>query len=118
MPDRVAGYRPTIELSDDDLRLRQKSVGLEPEDARRLATLKNLIHQHVDDYVAAFFDYFSEFPQSAGAEPRQQLLAEARKLKHDHVLAIAGGDYGRSYVEQRLRLGELYGEMGLDARQF
>jgi rsbT co-antagonist protein RsbR len=43
---------------------------------------------------------------------------EARRLKCDHLTAMAQGDYGARYVKQRLRLAMLYSEVGLDVRVF
>lgn len=46
------------------------------------------------------------------------MLAEAHRLKRDHLIAMVGGDYGREYVEQRIILGSFYSRAGLDARMF
>ena len=42
------------------------------------------------------------------------VLHEAKRLEREHVIAMVGGDYGQSYVEQRLGLGVLYGKAGIN----
>ena len=50
------------------------------------------------------------------------MLTDAKRQKRDHLIAMVsgnyGGNYGREYVEQRLRLGALYATVGLDFQAF
>jgi rsbT co-antagonist protein RsbR len=46
------------------------------------------------------------------------VLAEAKRVKHEHLLAMVSSEYGKSYVEQRVKLGSLYSSAGLDVRLF
>ena len=45
-------------------------------------------------------------------------LDRARELKKRHLRAMVGGEYGLHYVEERLKLGLLYAQVGLDVRLF
>jgi rsbT co-antagonist protein RsbR len=109
-------YRP--QFSERDVERRRRYVGLQDEDVERIRTLKPLIVREVDNYVAAFFDHLSGFEEAAGLTSKPEVLAEAKRLKHEHLLAMVEGNYGVGYVEQRLRLGILYGRVGLDVRVF
>src|SRR5262249_10171996 len=52
--------------------------------------------------------------EAGGLFNTPSVLHEAKRLEREHVIAMVGGDYGQSYVEQRLGLGVLYGKAGIN----
>jgi rsbT co-antagonist protein RsbR len=74
--------------------------------------------RHADEHAAAFFDYLTQFGEAASLFRNPHVLAEAKRLKHEHLLAMVSGEYGKTYVEQRVKLGSLYSSAGLDVRLF
>jgi rsbT co-antagonist protein RsbR len=119
MSDREIDFESyRSQFGERNVERRRRYVGLEPEDIERIKTLKPLIVREADRYVAAFFGHFAGFEEASGLTSKPEVLAEAKRLKHEHLLAMVEGSYGPSYVEQRLRLGILYGRVGLDVRLF
>jgi rsbT co-antagonist protein RsbR len=106
------------EVIDYDPERRKRFVDLKSEDIARIAAIKNAVAGHAEEHAAAFFNYLSQFEEAAPLFRNSDLLREARRLKHEHLLAMASGEYGRNYVEQRVKLGALYGKLGIDARVF
>ena len=101
-----------------DVERRKKFVNLQEIDLEHIAELKDDVIKHLEEHVGAFFDYLRELPEAHGLMSSGDMLAEARRLKRDHLIAMVGGDYGREYVEQRVILGSFYSRAGLDARMF
>jgi rsbT co-antagonist protein RsbR len=106
------------DVIDFDPERRKRFVDLKPEDTNRIAAIKNAVVGHAEEHGAAFFNYLSQFEEAAALFRNSDLLREAKRLKQEHLQAMASGEYGRNYVEQRVKLGALYGRLGIDARVF
>jgi rsbT co-antagonist protein RsbR len=107
-----------VAVSDFDIERRKRFVDLQPADLARIAAVKALTLQHIDEHVGVFFDYLSKLEEAAPLFGKRDVLEEAKRRKHDHLVALVSGDYGKEYVHQRVLLGRLYGRVGLDARVF
>jgi rsbT co-antagonist protein RsbR len=112
MPFRVTEFAPS------DIERRLEFVNLGPDDHQRISALKAGVLEHLDEHVAAFFEHLSRFEESRGLTGRSDLLDEARRLKREHLVAMVSGDYGRAYIEQRFRLGQLYSRAALEVSIF
>jgi rsbT co-antagonist protein RsbR len=115
-PPKIA--RHLQEVSSFDVERRWRFVDLGKDDLRRIAAIKDLIDKHAEEHAAAFFSYLSKLPEAAEMFARRELLAEARRLKAEHLAAMVAGDYGQRYVEERIRLGMLYSKVRLEGRIF
>jgi rsbT co-antagonist protein RsbR len=107
-----------VKLTDEEIERRKVFVGLTLEDIRRITAVRDIVVERADAIAEVFFQFLSSLPEAQPLFRRHDLLAEARRRKRDHLVAMVGGDYGRHYVEQRLRLGDLYARIGLDVRVF
>jgi rsbT co-antagonist protein RsbR len=105
-------------LNDAAIERRRRIVGFEPADLPRIAAIKNLVSQHIEDYTTTFFGYLQDLEEARPLFVSRTLLDRARQLKREHLAALVAGDYGARYVEQRLELGSLYARAGLEPRVF
>jgi rsbT co-antagonist protein RsbR len=112
MPFRVTEFAPS------DIERRLEFVSLGPDDRARIAAVKPEVVEHLDEHVAAFFDHLARFEEARGLTGRRDLLAEAARLKREHLVAMVAGDYGSEYVQQRFRLGQLYSRAALEVSVF
>ena len=104
--------------SENDARQRRRYVGLTAEDLARIADIRSDILDHRDEHANAFFGHLSSVPEAGELMQRSDLLQKARRLKDEHLVQMASGDYGPAYVEQRFKLGKLYAQAKLDPRIF
>jgi rsbT co-antagonist protein RsbR len=116
--DQLKPDQHLLQITEYDVERRKRFVDLQPDDLARIAASKDLVLKHVDEHAAAFFDYLSKLEEAADLFNRRELFDEAKRRKHDHLIAMVEGDYGESYVEQRLQLGLLYSRARLDPRVF
>lgn len=105
-------------LTRDAIQRRRAYVGLGADDLTELAAAKPIVHQTVEQHVDAFFGYLAELPEARAVMQNREALSLARKLKRAHLLAMVEGEYGEVYVEQRLKLGQLYSQVGLEPAVF
>jgi rsbT co-antagonist protein RsbR len=101
-----------------DAERRRRFVDLGHEDIARILTIKNVMTENLDRFADDFFDYLGHIEEAAPLLKNAAALATARKLKREHLIAMAQGEYGSSYAEQRVRLGLLYASVGLEVRVF
>jgi len=103
-----------LQLSPHDIERRKAFVGLQPEDVARIRSIQDIFLPNADRYVAAFFDHLAGIAETAKLSGSHSVLEEAKCLEHEHLVAMMQGDYGKDYMEQRVRLGMLYSRAGLD----
>lgn len=107
-----------LTLADHEIQRRLKFVGFGPLDIVRVRALSDLINRHAEDYVASFFEYLSSLEEASGLMSNRATMDTARRLKTEHVKAMTRGQYGASYVEERMKLGIMYATAGLDPHVF
>jgi rsbT co-antagonist protein RsbR len=105
-------------LNDGAIERRKKIVSLEPVDLTRIARIRDLVLRQLDGYSAAFFEHLAGLDEGNALLENRALADKAKRLKREHLRAMVSGDYGSRYVEQRVELGSLYAEAGLDTRVF
>jgi rsbT co-antagonist protein RsbR len=95
-------------LHPETTRRRIAFMNFSSDDAAKVRDVKAEVLDHLDEHMAAFFGYLEKFPEGRGLFSRPDLLAEARKLKREHLIAMIEGEYEGPYVQQRFRLGQIY----------
>jgi rsbT co-antagonist protein RsbR len=104
-----------LQLSPHDVERRKAFVGLQPDDVTRITSIKDIFLPNADRYITTFFDHLARIEETSRLFNRNT-LEEAKRLEHEHLIAMMQGEYGRDYMEQRVRLGMLYSRAGLDVR--
>jgi len=105
-------------ITEQDLERRKRFVNLLPADLDRIASIRELVAGHAEELTKAFFQYLAGFEEARVLLGYKELTDQARQLKREHLLAMVSGHYDIKYVEQRIRLGLLYGRVGLDTKVF
>jgi rsbT co-antagonist protein RsbR len=107
-----------LTIDPSEIEKRKKFVSFGPEDSKNLSTIKPLIANKVSELTKVFFDYLENLPEARPLFASTKVLEEARSLKREHLLAMVEGEYQVYYVDQRLRLGRLYSQVGLEIKVF
>ena len=105
-------------LTPEEIERRKTYVGLTPAEAKAITSARKAVQETVEKHVEVFFSYLARIPEAHRLIENREQLPLARRLKREHVLAMVEGDYGDGYVEQRLRLAELYSKIGLEPAVF
>jgi rsbT co-antagonist protein RsbR len=107
-----------VSTAEHDIERRRRGVGLGKDDIARIITLKQILVAGVDGYTEGFFRHLADAGEAPALFARPDALDEAKRRKRQHLFALAAGDYGKEYVEQRIELGVLYSKYGLETRGF
>jgi rsbT co-antagonist protein RsbR len=105
-------------ITEANIERRKKAAGLGPDDLPKIASFKDLVVQHAEQFATTFFGHIGALEESRALLSNRDFMEKARRLKHEHLLALVSGNYGIEYVEQRMKLGTLYSKVGLDLRVF
>jgi rsbT co-antagonist protein RsbR len=107
-----------VGITETDLSRRREFVGLGPADLERIAAIRELVIRHADELTDVFFQHLTTLHEAKVLMGYRELTNQARALKRAHLVEMVGGKYDLAYAEQRIRLGLLYGRVGLDTRVF
>ena len=114
----VGSLMTEMSMTEDEIQRRLKFVGFGSTDVKCVLALRDLIVHHAAEYAAAFFDYLRAIDEAAPLVNDRATLEAARRLKIEHLKDMTTGEYGPSYVEERLKLGSLYALAGLAPHVF
>jgi len=107
-----------LRLEDEDVDRRKMFVNLQSEDLLHIAVIKDVVGAHANELADEFFEFLSTLPETSLLFQEYGQLDEVKRLKRAHILAMVAGKYDREYVEQRVRLGLIYGKAGVAVRAF
>jgi rsbT co-antagonist protein RsbR len=105
-------------INDENVARRRRIVGLDQQDAARIASVKDMILSHTDALTAVFFDSLAGIEEGRPLTGNRTALERARQLKREHLRAMVGAEYDAAYVNQRIELAMLYSKLGLELRVF
>lgn len=105
-------------LDQQNVERRKRIVDLTSEDIARIATLRDVVADHVDEFTGVFFDYLVSLDEGRALFANRTVTERARALKRDHLLAMVEGRYDTEYAIKRLELALLYSKYELDLRVF
>ena len=72
---------------------------------------------NADKFTAAFFDHLEGMQEAANLFSNAQTLETAKRRKHDHIIAIAQGEYDELLLSAG-QLARLYSDVGLEVCAF
>ena len=107
-----------VGITSEDLERRRRAVDLGEADAANLAAIKPVISAHVDELVETFFGRLAMLPEAKVLLGYGELTRQAKNLKRAHLLEMVGGTYDLPYAETRIKLGLLYGRVGLPTKAY
>src|SRR5262245_31339512 len=107
-----------LTIDEQEIMRRLEYVDFGEADVRRLRAMAPLVREMADEATRVFFDsLLLHSPHNRLVRDQPQLEA-AQRLKRAHFLAMFEGHYGTDYVDDRLRLGQIYSGAGIEPPVF
>ena len=107
---------PTIDLKD--WQQRKKFIDFTEEDVQLLQELQPLAHAYADEVVDDLYRRFLEFAELRTFFPDNATLEGLKQLQKVYFLGLTGGEYGESYLANRLHIGSNHQRIGLSLRWY
>ncbi|MGD9682232.1 MAG: protoglobin domain-containing protein [Candidatus Obscuribacterales bacterium] len=108
----------TGEISDEQIANRKRWLLIDDETEERVRALDSLLEKNVETLMDTMYEHFNAFDHSRAFFPSPEVMARARKAQTEYFLRLTKGDYGRDYVEDRLRVGRTHHRTGLDTKWY
>jgi rsbT co-antagonist protein RsbR len=105
-------------LNDHDIRRRVRLVGLSADDSALIKTVRDVVLNNMTELTTGFFDTLRRLDDTASLFKNADAMAEAIRLKREHLTSMFSGEYDAEYAEQCLRLGTFYSKAGFDVTVF
>jgi rsbT co-antagonist protein RsbR len=105
-------------ITEAEIHARLQAVRFSQQDCQRIRGLQEVLERSADTATMQFIDYLKDSVEIQPLLKNGQLVEEIRRLKKAHILAMAAGEYGTEYVQQRIELGLIYSAIGLDVKWF
>lgn len=92
---------------------RKAFLGFGQDDIDILIGLRPLADRIVDEIVEQLYEIFIRFPETHRQLRDDATLERLKQAQHKYFLELFDGDYGASYFESRLNIGEVHHRVGL-----
>lgn len=107
-----------IGLDDEAIARRKAYFDLGDEDVQRLVGVADLAAEWVDGVIEDLYDHLLAFEETRAFFLDPKVLGHVQSMQRRYFLALTGGDYGRAYFADRLRVGATHRRVGLPIRWY
>lgn len=120
MPDsKYASTAEAWNLGDAEIDLRKRWLDLSASDETIIKeTVDKLLCQRIDELIGVMYGHFLSFEETRSFFPDQETLKRAQTAQTQYFERLTKGNYGRKYVEDRLRVGAAHYRIELDPKWY
>lgn len=118
MPCNVESLASQMGLHEIEIASRKSLFGLTPEVFKDLALGKAILETLVDQLVETFYENQLANPDIALIIGDQETLRRLKHYQREYMLSLVGGDYGKQYVENRLRIGQVHKRLSVEPKHY
>lgn len=105
----MAKVEQLFSLTESEVEARLELVGLGPVDRVLIAAAWPVVEPNIQGLTDAFFNYLGRFAEARRLLDSPALLEPLKRLKHDHLREMLGGNYQLGYANARTKMTVLYG---------
>jgi signal transduction histidine kinase len=119
-PDaRIPGYGIAPDRFGEDLWEECKRfLEFGPADFERLKTLLPHYPGGIDSLVDRFYEHLLSFENTRQVLAREDIAGRLRSAQHRYLESLVAGDFGKTYLQERLRIGLVHERIGLAPRWY
>jgi rsbT co-antagonist protein RsbR len=111
-------YAPTAVVTLQEWEQRKQFVGFTEEDTQLLRELSPVAEIYVDEVVEGLYHQFLQFEETRAFFPDDATLNRVKALQKKYFLELTQGDYGVTYLQNRLHIGRVHQQIGLSPRWY
>src|SRR5262245_58567675 len=102
-----------LSLTESEIDRRKAYLEITAEDERRLREAHPHLQRHAEAIIDRFYEYLLTHEHTRIMLSAPGLIDRLKKLQLRYFQELTAGDYGRSYFENRLRVGAAHNRAGL-----
>ena len=97
-----------IQMSDDEVERRKEFLEFRKEDVQALRALGETAKRYAEPVIEDLYRHFLSFEETRAFFRDPRVLDRVKQLQKDYFVRLTDGEYGRDYVENRLRIGTIH----------
>lgn len=105
-------------ITQEENKHRQDYLNLTEHDAAQLNTLQELLHKSKDLLMSAFYKNLLDFPETREFLKDEDKIAKLKAQQWRYLSALTSGKYDWDYVLDRLRVGIVHQQIGLEPKWY
>jgi rsbT co-antagonist protein RsbR len=106
-------HRTGLDMDAEEIRARKEFLEFGEEDIAALSGAHEMAQQYADPVIEDFYRYLLSFPQGRAFFQDPEVLHRVKGAQRDYFLDLTRGEYGDSYIKNRLRIGAVHQRVGL-----
>ncbi|WP_168798489.1 EAL domain-containing protein [Herbaspirillum sp. ST 5-3] len=107
-----------IGLTQDDIAERKAFLEFGQHDSDQLRTLHLPMVQAQDALAENFYSFLLKFPPLKELLPDIEAMSRLRQAHNRYFSQLTEGEYGQEYIQNRVRVGIVHNNIGLDAKWY
>jgi len=108
----------SINLSDQEIASRKSWLCLDSKDEKLISHFKPALQESIDKVIEELYVHFLSMDEPKSFFPDEQTLSRVKQAQKAYFSRLVVGDYGKEYVEDRLRVGSTHFKIDLDPKWY
>lgn len=108
----------SINLSDQEIDSRKQWLRLNNEDEEIISLFKPALQRSIDRVIEELYDHFLSMDEPRSFFPDEQTLNRVKHAQKAYFSRLVQGNYGKEYVEDRLKVGSTHFRIDLDPKWY
>ena len=107
-----------LDMDEDEVARRKAFLEFQDADVETLKGLRELARKYADPVIEEFYRHILSFEETKAFFRDPKVLARVKQLQKEYFVRLTEGDYGASYVENRLKIGAAHERVGLEPQWY
>lgn len=108
----------SINLSDQEIDSRKQWLCLSNADEEIISLFKPALQRSIDRVIEELYDHFLSMDEPRSFFPDEQTLNRVKQGQKAYFSRLVQGNYGKEYVEDRLKVGSTHFRIDLDPKWY
>jgi rsbT co-antagonist protein RsbR len=107
-----------IDVSADEIDRRKRWLEFSEQDVDQLARLNEIAGDYADEVIDDLYEHFLAFPETKRFFEDPRVLEYVKRMQREYFLRLTKGNYEQEYVQERLKIGAVHEQIGLDVKWY
>lgn len=115
---KISNLMQEMKINENDIERRKEWLEFTETDVAHLEELNNIAKGYAEELIKSLNEHFKKFEESSSIFDNPEVLNRVKVLQKEYFLRLTKGNYDSSYVEERLNIGSVHANIGLDVKWY
>jgi len=107
-----------MSVTNQEISRRKEFLEFRDEDEERLREINHLAERFADSVIEDFYKHLFAFEETRAFFLDPKVLAYVKRKQREYFVRLTEGTYERDYIQQRLKIGSVHANIGLDVKWY